>query len=184
MRFDDAFRTQLRDLLVWRRDVRRFRSEPLPAGALERLIEMACLAPSVGLSQPWRFVIVDDPRATSHKDAFVRMTSICDAPSGDKTALLHKICARRSAHLRREQRPPGDALSFPKIISTHSDHAARQHGRSGMLLEVTNGTRSNQTNQRPSRNQPVGPRAGRGSVRRRCNRCIGSWAHCRWSASD
>ena len=60
MSFDDAFRTQLRDLLVWRRDVRRFRSEPLPAGALERLIEMACLAPSVGLSQPWRFVIVDD----------------------------------------------------------------------------------------------------------------------------
>jgi 5,6-dimethylbenzimidazole synthase len=60
MSFDYAFRTQLRDLLLWRRDVRRFRSEPLPAGALERLIEMACLAPSVGLSQPWRFVIVDD----------------------------------------------------------------------------------------------------------------------------
>ena len=61
MSFDDAFRTQLRDLFVWRRDVRRFRSEPLPAGTLERLIDMACLAPSVGLSQPWRFVIVDEP---------------------------------------------------------------------------------------------------------------------------
>src|SRR5438445_5113879 len=61
MQFDDAFRTKLRDLLIWRRDVRRFRSEPLPPGALERLIELACLAPSVGLSQPWRFVIVDDP---------------------------------------------------------------------------------------------------------------------------
>jgi 5,6-dimethylbenzimidazole synthase len=61
MQFDDAFRTRLRDLLIWRRDVRRFRSEPLPPGALERLIDLACLAPSVGLSQPWRFVIVDDP---------------------------------------------------------------------------------------------------------------------------
>lgn len=59
--FDDAFRARLRDLLVWRRDVRRFRSDPLPAGMLDRLIETACLAPSVGLSQPWRFVIVDDP---------------------------------------------------------------------------------------------------------------------------
>jgi 5,6-dimethylbenzimidazole synthase len=59
--FDDAFRARLRELLIWRRDVRRFRSEPLPAGTLERLIETACLAPSVGLSQPWRFVIVDDP---------------------------------------------------------------------------------------------------------------------------
>jgi 5,6-dimethylbenzimidazole synthase len=61
MRFDDAFRTQLRDLLIWRRDVRRFRSEALPTGVLERLVDMACFAPSVGLSQPWRFVIVDDP---------------------------------------------------------------------------------------------------------------------------
>src|SRR6476646_2136417 len=60
-KFDDAFRAQLRELLIWRRDVRRFRPEPLPLGTLERLIDVACLAPSVGLSQPWRFVIVDDP---------------------------------------------------------------------------------------------------------------------------
>jgi 5,6-dimethylbenzimidazole synthase len=59
--FDQGFRDRLRELLVWRRDVRRFRSEPLPPGSLERLIEIACLAPSVGLSQPWRFVIVDEP---------------------------------------------------------------------------------------------------------------------------
>lgn len=58
--FDDAFRARLRDLLVWRRDVRRFRRDPLPSGSLEALIELACLAPSVGLSQPWRFVIVED----------------------------------------------------------------------------------------------------------------------------
>src|SRR5262245_15250080 len=61
MTFDDAFRRQLRELFAWRRDVRRFRPDPLPAGTLERLIEVACLSPSVGLSQPWRFVIVDDP---------------------------------------------------------------------------------------------------------------------------
>jgi 5,6-dimethylbenzimidazole synthase len=61
MSFDEEFRARLRELLIWRRDVRRFRCEPLPLGTLERLIGMACLAPSVGLSQPWRFVIVDDP---------------------------------------------------------------------------------------------------------------------------
>jgi 5,6-dimethylbenzimidazole synthase len=60
MIFDDAFRRRLGELLAWRRDVRRFRTEALPPGTLERLIELACLAPSVGLSQPWRFVIVDD----------------------------------------------------------------------------------------------------------------------------
>jgi 5,6-dimethylbenzimidazole synthase len=58
--FDEAFRRRLRDLFVWRRDVRRFRREPLAAGTIERLIETACLSPSVGLSQPWRFVIVED----------------------------------------------------------------------------------------------------------------------------
>jgi 5,6-dimethylbenzimidazole synthase len=59
--FDAAFRSQLRRLLEWRRDVRRFRRAPLPEGMLERLIDIASLAPSVGLSQPWRFVAVEEP---------------------------------------------------------------------------------------------------------------------------
>lgn len=59
--FDDAFRARLRELLAWRRDVRHFRPEALLQGTIERLIETACLAPSVGLSQPWRFVLVDAP---------------------------------------------------------------------------------------------------------------------------
>ena len=65
LEFDSAFRARLRDLLIWRRDVRRFRRDPLPDGVLEALIELACLAPSVGLSQPWRFVIVEDGAARS-----------------------------------------------------------------------------------------------------------------------
>jgi 5,6-dimethylbenzimidazole synthase len=60
MNFDDDFRTRLGELLAWRRDVRHFRSDALPPDTLKRLIGLACLAPSVGLSQPWRFVIVDD----------------------------------------------------------------------------------------------------------------------------
>ena len=59
--FDDAFRARLVELLTWRRDVRRFRRDPLPDGLIERLLEIATLAPSVGLSQPWRFVLVEDP---------------------------------------------------------------------------------------------------------------------------
>jgi 5,6-dimethylbenzimidazole synthase len=60
-RFDDGFRTHLIELFAWRRDVRRFRPDPLPDGALERLLAVADGAPSVGLSQPWRFVTIDDP---------------------------------------------------------------------------------------------------------------------------
>jgi 5,6-dimethylbenzimidazole synthase len=58
--FDAEFRGRLRDLLKWRRDVRRFKRTKLPEGAIERLISIACLSPSVGLSEPWRFVLVED----------------------------------------------------------------------------------------------------------------------------
>jgi 5,6-dimethylbenzimidazole synthase len=63
--FDADFRAQLRDLLVWRRDVRHFKRDPLPDEMLNRLLETACLSPSVGLSQPWRFVLVRDPARRS-----------------------------------------------------------------------------------------------------------------------
>ena len=59
--FDDQFRTALADLLIWRRDVRRFRPDPLPQGLIHELLALACLAPSVGFSQPWRWVMVDAP---------------------------------------------------------------------------------------------------------------------------
>jgi len=74
--FDADFRARLRELLAWRRDVRRFRRDPLPEGAIERLIEIACLAPSVGLSQPWRFVLVDAPE---RRAAIARNFAECNA---------------------------------------------------------------------------------------------------------
>jgi len=60
-RFDDAFRARLHDLFRWRRDVRHFRPDPLPHEALERLVRETALSPSVGYSQPWRFVRVETP---------------------------------------------------------------------------------------------------------------------------
>lgn len=59
--FAPAFQAELDTLFRWRRDVRRFRRDALPVGLLDRLLATANAAPSVGLSQPWRFVTVDDP---------------------------------------------------------------------------------------------------------------------------
>ena len=86
--FDDAFRARLRELLTWRRDVRRFRRDALPRGTLERLIELACLAPSVGLSQPWRFVIVDTPacRAAIRANFEICNAKALAAQSGQRAA--------------------------------------------------------------------------------------------------
>ncbi len=59
-RFDDAFFATLVELFRWRRDVRRFRPDPVPPVLVEELLHLADLAPSVGNAQPWRFVLVDD----------------------------------------------------------------------------------------------------------------------------
>lgn len=54
----DDGRATLEQLVRWRRDVRRFRRDPVPDELLERLLRLADLAPSVGNSQPWRIVNV------------------------------------------------------------------------------------------------------------------------------
>lgn len=92
-RFDGAFRARLRDLLVWRRDVRRFRRDPLPDGTLDALLELACLAPSVGLSEPWRFVIVDDQK---RRGAVRENFAACNAQaltvqSGERAGLYARL---------------------------------------------------------------------------------------------
>lgn len=59
--FDEAFRTEFEELLAWRRDVRHFKTDPVPVDMVEHLLDLTCLAPSVGNAQPWRFVSVDEP---------------------------------------------------------------------------------------------------------------------------
>ncbi|MEQ8603147.1 MAG: 5,6-dimethylbenzimidazole synthase [Marivibrio sp.] len=57
--FDADFRARFETLLAWRRDVRRFRRDPPPEDLVEHLLTLAARAPSVGLSEPWRFVLVE-----------------------------------------------------------------------------------------------------------------------------
>lgn len=51
--------------------MRHFLDRPLPAGAVDRLLDVAALAPSVGNAQPWRFVRITDRRTAlaDHVDA-------------------------------------------------------------------------------------------------------------------
>ena len=61
--YTSAFRAELQDLMLWRRDVRRFRTDPVEAAVLNRCLQAFCLAPSVGLSEPWRILRVESPEA-------------------------------------------------------------------------------------------------------------------------
>ena len=63
MEFTQAFRDQLAELFAWRRDVRRFRPGPVAPELVRRLLDQTGLAPSVGLSEPWRFVMVESKEA-------------------------------------------------------------------------------------------------------------------------
>src|SRR5947209_14841504 len=56
--FSDAEREALYRVMRSRRDIRRFRPDPLPGAVLQRILEMAHLAPSVGFMQPWNFILI------------------------------------------------------------------------------------------------------------------------------
>ncbi|MBM7493153.1 5,6-dimethylbenzimidazole synthase [Micromonospora luteifusca] len=54
--------TGLYETIHRRRDVRgQFTGAPIPAETLDRILTAAHAAPSVGLSQPWDFILVRDP---------------------------------------------------------------------------------------------------------------------------
>jgi 5,6-dimethylbenzimidazole synthase len=116
--FDADFRVRLRALLAWRRDVRHFRRDRLPEGTIERLIGLANLAPSVGLSQPWRFVLVEAPaRRSALRENFTR----CNA------AALAAQAPERARHYARLKLAGLD--DAPCQLAVFADRAARQgHG--------------------------------------------------------
>lgn len=74
--FDPEFRKKLDELFLWRRDVRHFRRDPVPEPVLDHLLDLTCATPSVGLSQPWRFMRVDD---AGRREAVKAEFSRCNA---------------------------------------------------------------------------------------------------------
>jgi 5,6-dimethylbenzimidazole synthase len=91
--FDRKFRGQLVELFSERRDVRQFKTDGLTAGTIERLIEIAALAPSVGLSEPWRFVIVRDAkrRAAIHANFAETNAYALEAQPADRSGQYARL---------------------------------------------------------------------------------------------
>lgn len=59
-RYDDAAREAVHRVIAERRDVRRFRPDVVPDDVLDRVLQAAHRAPSVGLMQPWRLIVIRD----------------------------------------------------------------------------------------------------------------------------
>ena len=92
-RFGEDERAGIWRAIAERRDIRRFRPDPLPEELVTRLLEAAHQAPSVGLMQPWRFIVIRDEqtktatcRAYLPFDAFQggsRDAGCCDLKHGN-----------------------------------------------------------------------------------------------------
>ena len=91
--FDADFRRQLATLFEWRRDVRHFRTDPVDPDLIEELLALACLSPSVGNSQPWRFVLVEDPaRRSGIRANFLRENAAAlDDYEGERAAAYARL---------------------------------------------------------------------------------------------
>lgn len=59
--FSESFQKDLKDLMLWRRDVRHFRQEPVDEALLMQCLDAFLTAPSVGLSEPWRVIRIQNP---------------------------------------------------------------------------------------------------------------------------
>ena len=55
--------SNLHALLASRRSIRRYRSDPVPAEVVRRLVQAAAFAPSAHNRQPWRYVVIEDAAA-------------------------------------------------------------------------------------------------------------------------
>jgi 5,6-dimethylbenzimidazole synthase len=110
--------TDFYDVITRRRDVRaEFTGEPVDGGILERVLTAAHSAPSVGMSQPWDFVVVESlatrsafrDHVTSERDTF--RASLPD----DRRAAFDKI------------KIEGICESSMGVVVTHDQARGGQH---------------------------------------------------------
>jgi len=125
--FDIAFREQFGELLRWRRDVRRFLPDSVPSALLETVLASVAHAPSVGNSQPWRFVRVDSSaRRQGLLNSFRRAND--DALAGYR--------GERAAHYARLKL--SGLAEAPIVLAVFTDEATNQgHGLGRQTMPET-----------------------------------------------
>jgi len=85
-RFEEAERAGVWHAIAQRRDVRRFRPDPLDDALLRELLAAAHRAPSVGLMQPWRFIVIRQGQTKAAMQALVARERLVQAEHVDERA--------------------------------------------------------------------------------------------------
>ena len=94
--FPEKDKQALARIMGARRDIRRFRPDPVDPVLLRRLLEAAHHAPSVGHSQPWRLVVVQDPQTRA------RAALLADRARLEQAAVLEEEAGRHLLDLDLE----------------------------------------------------------------------------------
>ncbi len=145
--FGTPFRADFVELLSLRRDVRSFDPLPLPNETIRSLLELCALAPSVGLSQPSRFVVVENAaRRAAVRASFercnrealagytgeraslyarIKLAGLSDAPH--HLAVFAELDTAQGHGLGRQTMP--ETLEYSVVMAIHTLWlAARSHG--------------------------------------------------------
>jgi nicotinate-nucleotide--dimethylbenzimidazole phosphoribosyltransferase len=94
--FPKESREAFYDIVGARRDIRRYRPDPVDPDILHRVLSAAHVAPSVGHSQPWRFIVVSEP------DTRERAARMADEQRLRQAQQLEPDAARRLLDLQLE----------------------------------------------------------------------------------
>lgn len=91
--FSTDFQADLLRLMRRRRDVRRFRTDPVDEAILRDCLATFALAPSVGLSEPWRVIRVqsDTARAAALANFEAANAAALDGYDGEKSHLYSSL---------------------------------------------------------------------------------------------
>ncbi len=89
--FPQAARVALHDIIGARRDIRRFRPDAVPPQVLERVLKAGHAAPSVGHSQPWRFIVVDDAQLRTRAAKMADTERLAQASQLDPDSARHLL---------------------------------------------------------------------------------------------
>ncbi|WP_299966903.1 5,6-dimethylbenzimidazole synthase [uncultured Roseobacter sp.] len=138
MQMRQSHRTALQDLLIWRRDVRHFRPDPVDPACLTRLQRSMEHAPSVGNARPWRVLQVENAQrraeviasfdacnaaaAQAYEDAAQRdylalkLAGLREAPV--HLAVFTDLAVAEGRGLGRQTMP--ETLSYSTVMAIHT----------------------------------------------------------------
>ncbi len=131
----------IEDAFLRRRSVRKYSKKQVPEHYIRRILEVARYAPSHGNCQPWRFVVVQDPKMMTEINEYAAnfMAMVAAAPKDASAAMpeMHPVPRKLIT-----EGPPGENLGLfhgaPTVIFPLMDSRGIGHPEIDLGIVGTN----------------------------------------------